>query len=1458
MNKPLNSNSIISKIIFFGLFSLVNFQIYAWNDPSKSGKKPNPSSSFILKAANCTPSTGRKFLEFNNVSALIETGGSMWLDRSRGKNAYEVPKGSGNTLIYIGALWMGGMDVNNQLKIAALRYRSGNDFWTGPLSNNPGSGDVSNGKLDYGPAEIDADDCIKWDKFFITTRSEVEKFNAWYLCFKDPDCDETIEYPNYKIPESILDWGNATHGNLLKNQDFYLAPYYERPGGNIGYDPLNDGDYPWYDLSGQVDCRTSRRVTLYGDYNMWWVFNDKGNIHTETGGDPIGMEIRAQAFAFATNDEVNSMTFYNYELINRSTQTLTNTFFGVYLDSDIGCSFDDYVGCDIQRGLGYCYNGNSIDAIGCGSWTSPIGENPPAIGVDFFEGPYQDNDGLDNPLTSNIPLALSQGGIPYKGLGIGYSDGIIDNERFGMRRFVYYDGQLPQNSFGDPQTAIQYYNYMRGFWRDGTRFVYGASGNISSTGSLPNVSADYCFPGDSDPLHWGTLGVVTNFEWSEQFPAPGVSSNVVGDRRFVQSAGPFVLEPGALNNITTGVVYAKAQSPDPFQSVELVRKADDKAQALFDNCFRILNGPDSPELSIQELDKELILYLNKTDQVESYEEIDPNILIYVSDVEDAKYRFQGYQVYQVKDGSVDPSLLTDPNQARLISQCDIKDGVSQLINFNFDDDLLAAIPTSMVNGSDDGIKHSFQVLNDAFAQGDVRLINHKKYYFMVLSYGYNDYQTYDPSNSSAGGQQLPYKAGRKTVTGGAITSYVGIPHIPSSESGGTIQIASYGSGPKITRVEGRGNGSNLVELTAKSEEDIVKNIYPKRVTYKNGKGPVNVKIIDPLNVQQGDYKLWINRGDTLDLKDSYWVLERTTSDGQLETIESSQSIANGNEQLIPQWGLSVNIEYYDPYDPTINKNFPELLFSSVEFEDSSKQWLSGIPDEDGSSPTNWIRSGTSEEEQDVVTYASKCEDPFIYNDELGADDNQVYEKVVEGVWSPYRLVAAGDCNHQPVTSGGDWADNAYEQPVVAPNVNAQMSLATTRVQSDLKYLSSIDVVITADKSKWTRCPVLETQDNPSWSWDQSGAINQSMSNKYGNGTSVARVYKQYPKWKPSVDKEGNPSVSPGDVNSPTVSSDPNDANYICGYGMGWFPGYAIDVTTGERLNIAFGEDSKLGNHGGNDMMFNPSANNPSSNPFGFGDYIGGGKHFVYVFRNAAKYSATDDPGSMVGYDNGAFFMEKFQKSVFRPDMLKIWKSCSWVGYPILNGEYNNAYVEASPGDPSSFIATDVRMKLRVASQYQTMNTKDADGDSIRDNGTDKPSITSSSINSWNPLYEFSTSDVATVTNNVQASKEACELLNVVPNPYYAYSNYEFNKLDNLVKIVNLPDICTVNIYTVNGTLVRSYNKDSPVTSIDWNLKNKVGIPIASGVYLIHINAPGVCEKVLKWFGVIRPPDLDSF
>ena len=203
----------------------------------------------------------------------------------------------------------------------------------------------------------------------------------------------------------------------------------------------------------------------------------------------------------------------------------------------------------------------------------------PAIGVDFFEGPYQDNDTIDNPLTTDVNQAFADRGIPYKGLGIGYGDSIIDNERFGMKRFVYFDRTLQANIYGDPQIGVDFYNYMLGKWRDNTPFVYGGTGNGADANADPNILTNYCFPGDSDPLNWGTVsaggGSSVPFDyWSEQYPTGvGSSPNPQGDRRFVQAAGPFILEPGALNNITTGVVYARAQSPDPFQSVELVRKA---------------------------------------------------------------------------------------------------------------------------------------------------------------------------------------------------------------------------------------------------------------------------------------------------------------------------------------------------------------------------------------------------------------------------------------------------------------------------------------------------------------------------------------------------------------------------------------------------------------------------------------------------------------------------------------------------------------------------------------------------------------------------------------------------------------------------------------------------------------------------------------------------------------------
>jgi flagellar hook assembly protein FlgD len=127
-----------------------------------------------------------------------------------------------------------------------------------------------------------------------------------------------------------------------------------------------------------------------------------------------------------------------------------------------------------------------------------------------------------------------------------------------------------------------------------------------------------------------------------------------------------------------------------------------------------------------------------------------------------------------------------------------------------------------------------------------------------------------------------------------------------------------------------------------------------------------------------------------------------------------------------------------------------------------------------------------------------------------------------------------------------------------------------------------------------------------------------------------------------------------------------------------------------------------------------------------------------------------------------------------------------------------------------------------------------------------------------PMYTFNTGDLAVQLSNQTQAENALDLIRVVPNPYYAFSSYEENQLDNRVKITNLPERCTVSIYTTNGTLVRRFKKDESNTFLDWDLKNHANIPIASGVYYIHIDAPGIGEKVIKWFGVLRPVDLNAF
>ncbi|MGQ0828981.1 MAG: T9SS type A sorting domain-containing protein [Bacteroidota bacterium] len=1389
--------------------------------------KPTTTVDNRSMMSNCAPAKAQTDLDINNVRARIFTGGDMWWDLINNPRYFipkpEKPEDPGPSSLFAGSLWIGGYDAGGILKVAAQTYRQGgNDYWPGPLTLS---------------ATTDAGTCSDWDKFWKINSKDVEMYADWY-----EGGQEGVNPVSPTAMEVINTWPT------LSSDGQPLAPYHDADGNGF-YDP-SQGDYPDFDIRKTKGCAAQ----LYGDQSIFWVFNDKGNVHTETEGQSIGLEIQAQAFAFQTSDEINNMTFYKYKIINKSSFRLDSTYFGVWDDPDLGFYLDDYVGCDVGLGLGIVYNANDVDGSG---QVTAYGANPPAVGVDFFEGPYADSNAVDdNP--DLVPASFTN-----------YGDGKVDNERLGIGKFIYYDNDF--SVMGNPSLAVHYYQYLTGIWKDGTPFTYG--GNAHLTGA----PCDYVFPGTSDPYGFGLGGDKTNPQGGANWTAAGTVS---GDKRFLESAGPFTLQPGAVNTITIGVPWARATQGGALASVALLKGADDKAQQLFNNCFATLDGPDAPNLAIQELDRELILTWSNPKGSNNFNEK------YTEDYDksssaDSLYRFQGYQIYQLKDGTVAQTDLYNVDRARLVFQCDIQDNVSQIVNYVNNPLLSALVPEEKVNGLNKGIVHSLKLTTDKFAQGDNRFVNHKTYYYAIVAYGYSSTQI--PVNLNLLNNYSPYIAGRNRSD--AEFFHAAIPHVPSPEASGTHVHSAYGSGPEIGRLEGTGNGGLVLDLTAASEAEIVYSSTSRsnHPVYQSGRGPINVKVIDPLNVPADNFKFSMyNTHNVGMMNDSVsggisdtakWKLENLTTG---EIVWSNTTIKQPNEQIIndqitgsgdpnddiPKWGLSVSVSAVS--DPGTNVGNNGFLEATMTFSDDSKQWLTAVTDQDGESLNNWIRSGTT----------TNNPNPQYSDYYAGFDDPQIYEKVLDGTWAPYRLAAYTITGTGfPYTGGPAF----YHTATISGN--------------KMQNLASVDVVITSDKSKWTRCPVIEMQEE--------------------TALAIGGAPKLQMRRSPSVDKNGNPAP----VGS-SVSYNPNDPNYIGGMGMGWFPGYAINIETGERLNMAFGEDSWLASENGADMKWNPTSVMYS---VGGPRPTFGGKHYIYVFGHNGdqRYLATQSQGmggelrDVPRYDAGYTIYKLFTAASITSGVIsdlyksEVFRDAMWVNIPILASGH-------------SLFETDVKVRLRVTKPYQKYSTGDKvnvgdflvpgetyllQSGSIMYNSKSyftnygigcyttipqgftvpvsfvadtalpytvittgncasnpNPPIVVKTINGGNPVYDFNTVGLATHKNDEASAKEALDLINIVPNPYYAYSGYEQEAIDQVVKITNLPGKCVVSIYTLNGTLIRKITKDDSdaKASLDWDLKNQAKIPVASGLYIIHVDVPQVGEKILKWFGVMRPQDLEAY
>ncbi len=1306
----------------------------------------------------CTTGRAQIDQDVNNVRARLTTGGDVWWDRNDGK--YVVPKVAPGEIevssIFAGAVWLGGVDPGGNLKVACQTYGNSNnrsDFWPGPIHPETGI--------------TDAPVCEDWDRFFEVQGTEIDQHLALFTAAERGELDYTEDL----IPFGVKGWpgkGNQyffdVWGFELPNTPQALAGFWDADGDGF-YDPLK-GDYPIIEIRG---CEKP----LYPDEMIFWIYNDQGGgaPHGQSNGQAIKMEVQVQTFAFETNDEINDMTFQRYKLINRADEDIQNTYFAMWVDPDLGCHLDDYVGCDTARSFAFIYNADAVDGqpgTDCAGGVTTYGFEVPVVGVDYFRGPIDPD--LIDPVTMR-PTEL------------------------GMSSFTYFNnGQGPPGT-QDPGTALEFYNYLRGLWRDGIPFTFGGDGyNPGSTDSIA-----YAFP--SNPSLTGTS------HWSmctESLPEY--------DRRTVQASGPFRLVPGAINELIIGVVWV----PDfayPCPDVTRILFADDISQSLFDNCFEIPDGPTAPDIDWIELDRQVVAVLTNdsiktkffNNAREEYAEFDlqsPEFITVDGKLEPLDspanhYFFEGYKLYQLAGPNIGTGDLDNLEKARLVFQCDLKNGISEIVNWS---PLTVAelgadpvwIPEIMVQGADAGISHTVQIREDQFSTlSDRSLINHKKYYYTAVAYGYNKYQQFDPKDNV--GQRKPYIEGRLNIQTYTV--------IPRSITDRTLN-AEYGDGAVITRIDGTGVGGNFLDISEETVAEILDGSFDGDILYKAGRGPVDVTVYNPLEVQDGEFEITFidsdMSNDEIDPGARWKLTALSTND---DPIFSETTIEKLNEQVLARYGFTIKLGQTIDVggEPAGNNGVVGADFSYSE--DGGAPWWFGIEDDltvpglvfFGGNPFDYIATGTGQIDEEH-------------------DQQQALSTFANG-WFPYRL--------------GNYRDNApgsipfYLTPVWKSNG----SIVRGNIQEALSELNNVDIIFTSDKSKWSRCVVVETKTPY---YDAFAQTEQGTQVQTEGGARQFDVRQAPSVTQDDADGDGLPDV------------DPNESRL----GMGWFPGYAIDVETGKRLNIFFGENSVFHEENGfveaynnppvgRDMMFNP---NDELALFGVGDfgnmmsYYLGGQHFVYV---------TSDE-----YDECEFMHTRFSD----PSSLKkvsALKRITWAAMPMLEtGTRFNSYADG-------LIPKDLTVKLRVDNPYSVVE------------GTGE-------FNGY-PTYRFKLEGLQADELDEVTTQTALDMINVVPNPYYGYAkDYETGRTETVVKITNLPAKCTITIYSLDGKFIRQYNRDEVpqiptgnnrgipaaqvAPDVEWDLKNNKGIPVSAGVYLIHVDAPGYGERTLKWFGMPRQFD----
>jgi hypothetical protein len=120
-------------------------------------------------------------------------------------------------------------------------------------------------------------------------------------------------------------------------------------------------------------------------------------------------------------------------------------------------------------------------------------------------------------------------------------------------------------------------------------------------------------------------------------------------------------------------------------------------------------------------------------------------------------------------------------------------------------------------------------------------------------------------------------------------------------------------------------------------------------------------------------------------------------------------------------------------------------------------------------------------------------------------------------------------------------------------------------------------------------------------------------------------------------------------------------------------------------------------------------------------------------------------------------------------------------------------------------------------------------------------------------YQFK-AKAARMSNDL--AKNQLDRIYVVPNPYVVYGEGELPDVsatrrgERRLEFRNLPQKCTIRIYTITGELINTIEKDDMNSYVMWNVLSYEGQNLAYGIYIYHVDAPNIGEKVGR-FALIK-------